>query len=333
MDQSKKCTFSVVVPVYNSERSLEELYQRLSATFEKMGASFEVIFVNDKSSDTSYAVLRKIHKRYPENTTIIDLLKNYGQHNAIMCGFNYSRGAYVITIDDDLQNPPEEIPALFKKLEEGYDVVFGIPEEKNHKAYKNLGSLMIRKLNRKIFHLKDKMSFSSYRIIRREVVDEAKSIKTPFPYISGMLLTITTSVTNHKVEHLARKYGRSNYNLAKLIHLSFNLLINYSSIPLRIVAVFGFTISIISLIIGLGYIFKQLFIGKAPEGWTTLIVFISFYNALFLVFFSILGEYISRLLKESSKISQFVVRTVHYRKGSSDPRQEVASSQINVIDE
>ena len=106
MDQSEKCTFSVVVPVYNSERSLEELYQRISSTFEKMGQTFEVIFVNDRSSDGSYAVLRNIHKGNAENTTVIDLLKNYGQHNAIMCGFNYSRGEYVVTIDDDLQNPP-----------------------------------------------------------------------------------------------------------------------------------------------------------------------------------------------------------------------------------
>ena len=328
MDQSKKSTFSVVVPVYNSERSLEELYQRLAATFEKMGKSFEVVFVNDHSSDRSYAVLRKIHQRYPANTTVVDLLKNYGQHNAVMCGFHYCRGEYMITIDDDLQNPPEEIPALFEKLQEGYDVVFGVPNEKNHKAYKNLGSLIIRKLNRKIFHLKDKLSFSSYRIIRKEVVDEAISIKTPFPYISGMLLTITNSIANLKVEHAARKYSRSNYNLAKLINLSFNLLINYSSIPLRIIAVFGFAISIISLILGLAYIFKQLFVGKAPEGWTTLVVLISFYNALFLAFFSILGEYISRLLKESSQISQFVVRKVHHRDGASHPSPKTLPQRL-----
>ena len=332
MDQSKKCAFSVVVPVYNSERSLEELYQRISSTFEKMGESFEVIFVNDRSSDRSYAVLRDIHKSHPENTIVIDLLKNYGQHNAIMCGFNHCQGDYVITIDDDLQNPPEEIPGLVGKLREGYDVVFGIPEEKNHRAYKNLGSLMIRKLNRKIFNLKDKLSFSSFRIIKKEIVDEVKSIKTPYPYISGMLLTITTSVANHKVQHLSRKYGRSNYNLTKLINLSFNLLINYSSIPLRIIAVFGFAISLISFIVGMVYIFRQLFVGKAPAGWTTLVVLVSFYNALFLVFFAILGEYISRLLKESSKISQFVVRTVHDRKSGSDPSQKIASSNVNIVE-
>lgn len=332
MDQSEKCTFSVVVPVYNSERSLEELYQRISSTFEKMGQSFEVIFVNDRSSDGSYAVLRNIHKGNAENTTVIDLLKNYGQHNAIMCGFNYSRGEYVVTIDDDLQNPPEEIPALFEKLQEGYDVVFGIPEEKNHKAYKNLGSLMIRKLNRKIFNLKDKLRFSSFRIIKREIIDEAKSMKTPFPYISGMLLTITNSVGNHNVQHLSRKYGRSNYNLPKLISLSFNLLINYSAIPLRVIGMFGFIISILSFIIGIAYMLKQFFVGKAPEGWTTLIVFISFYNALFLVFFSILGEYISRLLKESSKISQFVVRTVHGRGPEADLSQKIPSPKLKVTD-
>ncbi len=314
MEPIKTPAFSVVVPVYNSERSLEELYQRISAVFAKMGHAFEIIFVNDYSSDGSYAVLRDIHKAHPEDTVIVDLLRNYGQHNAVICGFNYCSGDYVITIDDDLQNPPEEIPAIFEKLNEGYDVVFGIPEEKNHKAYKNLGSLMIRKLNRKIFSLKNKLRFSSFRIIKKEIVDEVKTMKTPFPYISGMLLTVTRSVGNHEVEHQSRRYGRSNYNLRKLIKLSFNLLINYSAIPLRAIGVFGFIISIISFIIGMVYIFRQLFIGEAPEGWTTLVVLISFYNALFLVFFSILGEYISRLLKESSKVSQFVVRAVHYQK-------------------
>lgn len=315
MEATIKCQFSVVVPVYNSEQTLEELYRRLETVFKEMGQSFEVIFVNDHSRDQSYAVLREIHKAFPENTIVIDLLRNYGQHNATMCGFNYCQGNYIVTIDDDLQNPPEEIPLLWEKMKEGSDVVFAIPNEKKHRFYKNLGSVFVRKLNHWIFNLKGGVKFASFRMIRKEIVDEIKLVKTPYPYISGMLLTITRSIANQEVEHHTRQLGRSNYNLRKLIRLALNLLINYSSIPLRFIGISGLLISMLSFIIGLVYMLKQYFTGKAPEGWTTLVVLVSFYNAILLVFFSVLGEYISRLLKESSKTSQYAVRNIHGKMG------------------
>lgn len=329
-----QCKFSVVVPVYNSEKSLAELYERVAAVFEKMNTSFEVIFINDYSRDSSYAVLRDIHKAHPGTTTVIDLLRNYGQHNALMCGFNYARGEYIITIDDDLQNPPEEIVGMYEKLEaEKFDVVFGIPKVKQHKSYKNLGSLMVRKLNRKIFNMKDKLRFSSFRIIRKEIVNEIKTIRTPYPYISGMLLTITTAVGNYEVEHRTRQYGSSNYGIRKLVKLALNLLINYSSIPLRSIGVFGFSISLLSFFIGLGFVIKELFVGKAPEGWTTIVVLVSFYNALLLLFFSILGEYIFRILQESSKVSQYAIRNIqHVVSDQTIEEKAVIADNIKSVD-
>ena len=181
-----KIVFSVVVPVYNSQESLNELFGRLSKVFSQMDKSFEVIFVNDASPDNSISVLKQIANT-SNNVTVIDLFNNAGQQNALMCGFNYCKGEYIITIDDDLQNPPEEIPNLFDKLLKGYDAVFGYYEKKNHKKYKNVGSLMIRKLNHYIFNLKGNLKFSSFRIIKREVINEIKDIRTPFPYISLLL--------------------------------------------------------------------------------------------------------------------------------------------------
>ncbi len=325
MELAKNCEFSVVVPVYNSEKTLKKLYERLSAVFNDMNKSFEVIFVNDFSKDQSYPILRELHKDHPENTVIIDLLRNYGQHNALMCGFSNSNGNYIITIDDDLQNPPEEIPKLYDKINEGFDVVFGVPLEKKHKAYKNLGSLFVRRLNHRIFNLKGGVKFSSFRMIRREIIDEIKLVKSPYPYISGMLLTITRSIANQEVIHDERQFGRSNYNIKKLIKLALNLLINYSSLPLRFIGIVGFTISILSLLVGIIYIIKQYFVGKAPAGWTTLVVLVSFYNAVLLAFFSVLGEYISRLLKESSRTSQFAIRNMHDKKALKDTSNSIAA--------
>ncbi|MDN5205391.1 glycosyltransferase family 2 protein [Fulvivirgaceae bacterium BMA10] len=305
-----KVKFSVIVPVYNSENTLKELFTRLKETFVSMNETFEVIFVNDHSRDSSYPILREIFKENKSEVTVIDLLRNYGQHNAIMCGFNYANGEFVITIDDDLQNPPQEIPELYEEILKGFDAVFGVPNDKQHKKYKNLGSHFIRRLNHKTFNIKDDLSFSSYRMIRKEIVDEIKDLKTPFPYISGMILTVTRSVSNVTVAHNRRQHGQSNYTLSKLIRLAFNLLINYSSIPLRYVGAFGLVISILSFLLAGAYIFKELIVGNAPPGWTTLVVLISFYNSVILVIFFILGEYISRMLRELSNEKQYSIRRI-----------------------
>ena len=305
----KKYDFSVVVPVYNSEKTLLELNSRLFKTMEKMERSFEIIYVNDASRDGSWLVLKKIKPEF-DNVIIVNLYKNYGQHNALMCGFNKCSGEYIITIDDDLQNPPEEIPVLYDKIEEGYDVVFGAYKHKKDVFYKNLGSYAVRKINHTIFHISKEIKISSFRMIRREVIAQIKRIKTPFPYVSGMILTVSNNVGNAVVNHEKRVYGSSNYNLKKLIHLSFNLFINYSSIPLKIIGYLGLIVSFLSFFTGAFFMGRQLWQGRAPEGWTSLIVLLSFYNTIILVIFFILGEYISRILREISHEKQYYVKEV-----------------------
>ncbi len=301
-------TFSVVVPVYNSAQTLHPLYERLAQVFSKMEETFEVVFVNDCSKDNSFAVLRELHAIH-ENVIAINLYTNYGQQNALLCGFNYSSGQYIITMDDDLQNPPEEIPKLYTALlENDFDAVFGSPISKQHQSYRNLGSLFIRRMNHKIFNIPNGLRFSSFRILKKSLVDHIKDIKTPYPYIAGMLMSITQSIGNVEVAHHKREIGRSNYNLKKSLQLSFNLLINYSSIPLKYMSYFGLTVSILSFVIGLFYIFMKLFVGEAPPGWTTIIVLVSFYNSIILLLFFILGEYMSRLMGEVSKKQQYSVK-------------------------
>ena len=192
--------FSVIIPVYNSEKSLEELYSRLSEVFKKLDKTFELIFVNDGSMDNSLEILRKIQAE-SNHVTVIDLFRNFGQQNALMCGFQYCRGEYVITIDDDLQNPPEEIFKLYDKIKEGYDAVFAAYKKKKDKLYKNFGSFFIRKMNQRIFKLKNSLKFSSFRIIKKEIIEELKQIKTPYPYISGMILSISKNLTNVEINN------------------------------------------------------------------------------------------------------------------------------------
>jgi len=301
--------FSIVVPVYNSAKSLIELYERIDTVFNKMNRTFELIFVNDCSKDDSLSILKEIHDQY-ENVKVIDLFSNFGQQNALMCGFNYCSGNLVITLDDDLQNPPEEIPKLVEKLNEGYDAVFGFYTYKKDKFYKNIGSSMIRMLNHRIFNVKNNLKFSSFRIIKKEVIDQIKENRTKFPYISGMILGTTKNISNVTLLHEKRKYGKSNYTVKKLLNISFNLLINYSTIPLRFFGYIGLLISFLSFFIGSIFIIRKLISKEPPTGWTSLIVLISFYNTLILIIFFIIGEYISRILKESSNAKQYSIRSI-----------------------
>ena len=301
--------FSVVIPVFNSEESLNELFERLKRVFNSMRMTFEVVFINDCSKDNSYKVLKEIYEKN-QDIVVIDLMKNYGQHNALMCGFNHCNGKFIITMDDDLQNPPEEIPKLYQKIIDGYDAVFGTYYTKQHQTYKNIGSYIVRKLNHKIFNTGNKIKFSSFRIITKSIIDEIKFMRTPFPYISGMILSLTNSVANVEVNHSQRKHGKSSYNLRKLLNLSLNLLLNYSSIPLRFVGAFGLIVSGISFLLGFIYVLRKLVLGTPPAGWTTIVVLISFYNSIILIIFFILGEYVSRILKEISTYRQFTVREI-----------------------
>lgn len=307
MDQVE---FSVVIPVHNSEESLPLLIEKLHGTFSKMSRAYEIILINDCSSDNSYNVLKKI-KSDSDHVIIIDLFRNYGQANALMCGFNYCSGNYIITMDDDLQQNPEDIPLLYNKILEGYDVVIGSYPIKQHSLIKNIGSRMIRSLNRHIFRINNKeLKFTSFRIVKKEVINQIKSERTVYPYISGMLVSTTNNIANVDVQHNKRLLGESSYNVSKMIRLSFNLIVNYSSLPLKFFGYLGLIVSLFSLIFASIVLFKKMLLGNAPPGWTTLIVLVSFYNSLNFIFLFLLGEYVSRILKEVSNKKQYVIREV-----------------------
>ena len=295
----KKLDFSVVVPVYNSERSLRELHERLETTFRKMDKTFEVVFVNDGSSDGSLAALQKLHAAY-DNVRVVDLYRNHGQHTALICGFKRVSGDIVVTIDDDLQHAPEDIPTMFEALGQDHDAVFGAYEKKRHGLVANLGSVIMRRVQRRLFRPPAGFRDSAFRLVRREVVDRIKDSQTPFPFVSAMILSVTDRVANAKVGHAPRRHGASGYTSRGRIRLSYNLLINYSALPLRFTGFVGLLASIAGFSVGLIFLVKHLLEGAAPPGWTTLVVAGSFSGALVFIMLFIVGEYLSRILREVS---------------------------------
>jgi glycosyltransferase involved in cell wall biosynthesis len=306
----KDIKYSVVIPIYNSERSLEELCLRIIQVFKELNESYEIILVEDSSIDNSWQVM-KILRKNNINIKIIQLMRNFGQHNALMCGFHHVSGRYIITMDDDLQNPPEEIPKLIDEIEKGYDSVIGALDVKHDTLVKKAASSLIRCINTIIFNKPKNLKLSSLRIMTRALTDEIKIFKTPYPYISGMLLSLTTNIGNVTVKHEKRRYGRSMYNFSKLIKLAFNLIINYTSLPLKAMTSLGIIVSVSSFVIGLYFSLKKLLIGINVPGWTSLLVLLSFFNGLLLAILALMGEYLVRIINEVSNERQFVIREKH----------------------
>ncbi|MFB0536471.1 MAG: glycosyltransferase family 2 protein [Anaerolineae bacterium] len=307
--QEKLIKYSVVIPVYNSASTVGETIDRTVAFFEGHSWNHELILVNDGSRDQSWDVLREKALANP-HIVAINLLRNYGQHTALLCGFQESTGDYVITMDDDLQNPPEEIVHLINKAGEGHDVVFGRFRKKKHPWYRRLGSLLIRATNRQIFHQPKGLVLTNFRIIRRDVVDRMCSYRTHYPYIQGLALMFSINPSNVWVEHQSRRVGKSNYNLLKIAELVMRILFNYSSYPLRLVSMVGIVISTLSLLLGLYYLWKAIFIGVRVPGWTTVVVLISFFNGIVILILSMLGEYTVRLLNQTSSTESYHVKEI-----------------------
>ena len=219
---------SVVIPVYNSCSTLEILNERLLSTFKDMKImDFEIILIDDGSKDGSYTKMLEIHDR-SSHITIIRLLKNYGQQNAIMCGLRYATGEFIVTLDDDLQNPPEEIRKLLEKISEGYDVVFGVPLEKKHPLFRNLGTKAISGLFNKICNKPKEVEVSSFRLMKKGVVEKIIKDRRSFVYLAPIILCTTQNISTVLVRHDIRKEGKSNYSMLKLLLLLGKLIIYYS---------------------------------------------------------------------------------------------------------
>lgn len=302
--------YSVVVPVYNSEAIIEQTVAGIINFFRSNNLRYEIILVNDGSRDNTWNKL--VHLTHAnKNLRSINFLKNYGQHSAVYCGIRESKGDYVITMDDDLQNPPAEIIHLINKIKEGHDAVFAKFKVKQHSFTRRLGSKVIGYLNEEIFRKPKGLTLTNFRIFSKEVVQRMTAYKTLYPYIPGLILMFANNIANVYTEHHERKAGKSNYTIVTIARLVSRLLFNYSSFPLKLLSAVGFSVSLISFLIGMFYLLRALFIGSQVLGFTTLIVVLSFLNGFVIVMLGVMGEYISRIMNHlSSDISYYIKETV-----------------------
>ena len=274
-DQPAK--YTVVIPVYKSANIVGDTIEQTVAFFENHSLDYELILVNDGSPDDSWQILRQKAQSNP-HIIAINFLRNYGQHTAIFCGLQQSTGDYVITMDDDLQNPPEEIIHLIEKSKEGYDLIFGQFRVKHHAGYRRLGTLVVGAVNERIFQKPEDLVLSNFRMIRRDVVDRMCNYQTGYPYIPGLALMFSANPANVMVEHKPRPVGKSNYNWLKIGELVMRILFNYSSYPLRLVSFIGGMIAVLSFLLGIYFLVKALFFGTSVQGWASVVVLLSFFN-------------------------------------------------------
>lgn len=306
---NKNSIYSIVIPVYNSEYIVNKTVLSVISFLEKKQYNYEIILVNDGSSDNSWAVLLELANTHP-NVKAINLLHNYGQHNANLCGFKEAKGDFIITMDDDLQNPPDEIEKLISTASGGYDLVIGRFKEKKHSFYRRIGSEFIGRINRSIFHGDKDLVLTNFRLIRRDVIDRVCTYKSRLPYIPGLVLMFSNNRANVYVEHHERQEGKSNYSIYRILKLVTTILFNYSSIPLRLMAGFGFFVSLLSLFLALHYFISAIVSGASVPGWSTIVILLSFFNGILILLVSVVGEYVVRLLRESGSSESYYIKEI-----------------------
>ncbi len=300
--------YSVIVPVYNSEETLVELFKRTRAVFAAAGYTFEMVFVDDFSLDRSWEVLINLKKEHPESITAIKLAKNFGQHNAIFCGLEHARGEFMITIDDDLQIPPEEISKLIQVYQEkDVDLVYGYFGKKQHSPLRNLGSFFIKKSSRILMHSPGEGS--SFRLITAGLVANILKHQQHFMYIDELLLWYTSNIGFTEVQHQKRTTHRSGYSTWKLFQLSANIVIYYTAVPLRIMTYGGFILSVLSFIIGIRFIISKM-VHDVPLGYTSLIVAILFSTSIIMLCLGLIGEYLTRIYQVQNKKPPYSIRKI-----------------------
>jgi glycosyltransferase involved in cell wall biosynthesis len=300
---------SVVVPVYNSEATLNDLLARLVPVLASVApAGHEVILVNDGSRDGSWRVIERLREQYPF-VAGFDMMRNYGQHNALLCGIRAARFDKIVTLDDDLQNPPEEVPKLLAKLEEGYDVVYGKPQAMQHGLWRNLASKITKAVLQKAMGADTASNISAFRIFRTQVRDAFSTYRSPFVSIDVLLTWGTSKFTAIEVKHEARAVGASNYTLKKLLVHALNMVTGFSTWPLQLASMIGFVFTLIGFGLLLFVVISRIVIGKAPAGFAFLASVIAIFSGAQLFALGIMGEYLARLHFRTMERPTYTVRS------------------------
>lgn len=287
-------SISVVIPVYNSEATLEPLVERLNHVLREHSSEYEVILVNDGSRDLSWEVIGEVVTRYPFARGI-NLMRNYGQHNALLCGIRSAKYEVIVTIDDDLQHPPEEIPKLLGKIYEGYDVVYGPPQKERHGFWRDLASQVTKLSLQTAMGAENARSVSAFRACRTKLRDAFANYQSPFVSIDVLLTWGTTRFASVPVRHEPRQAGTSNYTFRKLALHALNMMTGFSTLPLRLASFVGFAFTLFGLGILCYVIVRFLLQGSPVPGFPFLASIIAIFSGAQLFSLGIIGEYLARM--------------------------------------
>jgi glycosyltransferase involved in cell wall biosynthesis len=300
---------SIVIPVYRGETTIAELVHELAGL--NIAAGHEIILVNDGSPDNSLEVCRELSKTCSVPLTVVNLTRNFGEHNAVMAGLRYTRGAWVITMDDDLQNPPSEILRILEFAQKsGKHVIYTYYRVKEHAFWRNLGSRFNGWVADLLLDKPKGLYLSSFRCISAFVVEHITRYSGPFPYVDGLILQTTASIGQVEVEHLPRAQGRSNYTLRRLFKLWLNMFVNFSVIPLHVSTLTGLALSISGGVASILVLFEALYFGT-PRGWGSLMAAVLLLSGVQLVMLGLVGEYLGRVFLTTNGKPQSVVADVH----------------------
>jgi glycosyltransferase involved in cell wall biosynthesis len=307
---------SVVVPLYRSEGSLPELFRRIGNLHIEGG--LELVLVNDGSPDATSEVCRRLLGEFPGYITFVDLCRNFGEHNAVITGLRYARGAYIVTMDDDLQNPPEEAVRLLEEAEKHrYDVVYSCYTEKKHERWRNLGSAFANRVADFVLDKPPGLYLSSFRCMSSLVASAVCRYEGPYPYIDGLILQSASRIGTLEVGHDERSVGQSGYDVRKLLRLWSSLFLNFSVAPLRVAGVLGATIALLGFLDALMVIGEWFFFGT-PPGWGSLMCAILVLSGTQLLMIGLVGEYLGRVYLTVNRCPQAVVREVIRHKHGVD---------------
>lgn len=302
-------TFSVVVPIYNEEANLLPLFQRLVAVFESaVQESYELIFVNDGSQDSSLALLRDFFQKRPDVVRIVDFHGNFGQHMAIMAGFEKSRGRTVITLDADLQNPPEEIPKLLEAVAQGSDYVGSYRANRQDSFFRTGISKVINWIRKWITNIHMTDQGCMLRAYDRTVIDQIVASQERATFIPALAYQFAANPQEVEVRHEARGAGESKYNLYRLVRLNFDLVTGFSLVPLQVFTLFGMTISGLSGLLVAYMLGRRLILGPEAQGVFTLLAILIFLVSVAITGIGIVGEYVGRIFQTLSRRPRYIIR-------------------------
>ncbi|MGA2410374.1 MAG: glycosyltransferase [Candidatus Binataceae bacterium] len=310
---------SIVVPVYNESANLEALWSRLKPMMDRLGRECEAVFIDDGSTDNSLELLRTMASDDPR-VRVVELARNFGQHSALLAGFRTCRGDIVVTLDADLQNPPEEIPRLVEAIDAGNDVVGGWREERQDRRYRRYASRLHNHLTSLIVGVHMHDYGCMLRAYRRHIIDTVVECDEKAAFVPALANTFAKRVTEIPVKHAERSSGESKYNIFKLAHLSLNLVTGFSNLPIQALSLTGFAIFLFDALFAVFLLGYRIFLGPQREGalWVMFAILFFFVGLIFLAI-GLIGEYVGRIYLEVRRRPTYIVRAIHGEAGAGEP--------------